>query len=158
MLSGATMTITISIHALREEGDTTPTVSLSSGKRFLSTPSARRATKVPAIRQLRIAISIHALREEGDDPVRRMPWKNRSISIHALREEGDRVVHRRRYVTETFLSTPSARRATVLDDAQGLICNISIHALREEGDSVPSRQRSSRTLFLSTPSARRATP
>ena len=41
-----------------------------------------------------------------------------------------------------FLSTPSARRATV--DCLGLSCGlvISIHALREEGDTEQQRERS----------------
>ena len=34
----------------------------------------------------------------------------------------------------TFLSTPSARRATEVCGADRRICEISIHALREEGD------------------------
>ena len=38
----------------------------SLGKRFLSTPSARRATSCPHSRLQRLGISIHALREEGD--------------------------------------------------------------------------------------------
>ena len=58
-------------------------------KIFLSTPSARRATKLPIQTYLVSIISIHALREEGDlfkdynlqDVV--------TIYIHALREEGD---------------------------------------------------------------------
>ena len=33
-----------------------------------------------------------------------------------------------------FLSTPSARRATIISVGDLLIGNISIHALREEGD------------------------
>ena len=59
--------------------------------KFLSTPSARRATIDKIAPEETIAISIHALREEGDV----MPVFNGSeteeISIHALREEGDRV-------------------------------------------------------------------
>ena len=35
---------------------------------------------------------------------------------------------------ELFLSTPSARRATVQDIETGEVIQISIHALREEGD------------------------
>ena len=56
-----------------------------------------------------------------------------------------------------FLSTPSARRATLYLSATGLQLRISIHALREEGD--PPRRGSACMLpiFLSTPSARRAT-
>ena len=34
-----------------------------------------------------------------------------------------------------FLSTPSARRATLLSTARVLWISISIHALREEGDA-----------------------
>ena len=55
---------------------------------FLSTPSARRATCTLFLLYNLIAISIHALREEGDDsPIYDKAEKN--ISIHALREEGD---------------------------------------------------------------------
>ena len=56
----------ISIHALREEGDTPSFSERNITVLFLSTPSARRATDnydtVPTLSQ----ISIHALREEGD--------------------------------------------------------------------------------------------
>ena len=56
-----------------------------------------------------------------------------------------------------FLSTPSARRATV--DALRFACGymISIHALREEGDPMSSWASITCGEFLSTPSARRAT-
>ena len=80
-----------------------------------------------------------------------------NISIHALREEGDLcgiIIHNRRNL---FLSTPSARRATIAQAVdvdrlvdfyprpprggrpvhvlgQHLVGAISIHALREEGD------------------------
>ena len=37
---------------------------------------------------------------------------------------------------ELFLSTPSARRATVQDIETGEVIQISIHALREEGDAA----------------------
>ena len=36
------------------------------GKKFLSTPSARRATKLQQAMDAALKISIHALREEGD--------------------------------------------------------------------------------------------
>ena len=148
--------ITISIHALREEGD--------------CSRSSRACEKV---------ISIHALREEGDanehefesfvnDFNPRPPRGGRRvrhdhtyqqglISIHALREESDRLVYGRQ------------RRGKL----------ISIHALREESDKTsaagcpgcsyfnPRPPRGGRrgqffcffniTQFQSTPSARRAT-
>ena len=59
------------------------------------------------------------------------------ISIHALREEGDLLDRWEEYSLETFLSTPSARRVTVLRRGGVLGARISIHALREEGDQVP---------------------
>ena len=146
----------ISIHALREEGD------------------LRHRGKAAFC-----GISIHALREEGDQPDAahgRAP----KISIHALREEGDGRCFAKAYSARLFLSTPSARRATLplrerhgqdeisihalreegdpaaITLAQFII--ISIHALREEGDPAFWCRLRSALEFLSTPSARRATP
>ena len=56
-----------------------------------------------------------------------------------------------------FLSTPSARRATILIEVDGKTVVISIHALREEGDLGCIRLGYGAAVFLSTPSARRAT-
>ena len=56
-----------------------------------------------------------------------------------------------------FLSTPSARRATIQNPVDGLAQHISIHALREEGDEHKLTERDLEERFLSTPSARRAT-
>ena len=78
--------------------------------KFLSTPSARRATSAAAGHPPGIVISIHALREEGDLWRQGLP-RGTKISIHALREEGD-----------------AAHSALIHDFV------ISIHALREEGD------------------------
>ena len=126
--------ICISIHALREEGDLGSPVILFLESEFLSTPSARRATYTSASHWRDIDISIHALREEGDQGAghRRRLFR---ISIHALREEGDR------YISATSLS----------------LNLISIHALREEGDCKQCGKLSYGWTFLSTPSARRAT-
>ena len=77
---------------------------------FLSTPSARRATRREVALNVCKKISIHALREEGD--VRTLHLQAvPEISIHALREEGD----------------PDGQ-------PRHLRRQISIHALREEGD------------------------
>ena len=80
--------ISISIHALREEGDI--------GVR---------------IGRVCILISIHALREEGD-MIHFIRCTSAIISIHALREEGDLSPNSRGAICGIFLSTPSARRAT----------------------------------------------
>ena len=58
------------------------------------------------------------------------------ISIHALREEGDRLYKRTLIDTIKFLSTPSARRATIDIVVFVAVLHISIHALREEGDRI----------------------
>ena len=123
----------ISIHALREEGDkrtssggnSVPnfyprpprggrlysTSTRNVKNEFLSTPSARRATGFGEGLIQHGGISIHALREEGD---RRRPRQRPvgRISIHALREEGDLPGIAVGGELTGFLSTPSARRAT----------------------------------------------
>ena len=57
-----------------------------------------------------------------------------AISIHALREEGDLTTSTTERPSSSFLSTPSARRATLKKAAENPVLFISIHALREEGD------------------------
>ena len=123
---------------------------------FLSTPSARRATLLEKGVQHSVHISIHALREEGDR-VHRRHRQHRRISIHALREEGDAIKQLGFSYDFKFLSTPSARRAT--QDRQ------SQRGFAE--DFYPRPPRGGRRMvefgamatikFLSTPSARRAT-
>ena len=169
---------TISIHALREEGDSSgilPKLPDShfyprpprGGRQlrlvihcesslFLSTPSARRATRNRRVKQLLIRISIHALREEGDRIIAKPYWARRNFYPRPPR--GGRL---------------PAAILPVLD------ARISIHALREEGDKkgayrwrlkhnfYPRPPRGGRRsffrlylkleVFLSTPSARRAT-
>ena len=132
--------------------------SLVDAQKFLSTPSARRATSSSTSSSRHSAISIHALREEGDRSTRSPrrshgnfyprpprggrpripcdPVPRERISIHALREEGDTPTDRTGMMVLRFLSTPSARRATLSLMSLCLLCKI----------------------FLSTPSARRATP
>ena len=102
---------TISIHALREEGDAPRRPCKGGCWHFYPRPPRGGRHKAARLTSRATRISIHALREEGDDLKR---WLNgtKPISIHALREEGD---HLRRCVGVAgalFLSTPSARRAT----------------------------------------------
>ena len=60
-------------------------------------------------------------------------------------------------LTELFLSTPSARRATAALRLLHPRRPISIHALREEGDYLLDLLSRMTNEFLSTPSARRST-
>ena len=167
----------ISIHALREEGDTTLL-------RFVNS----------------FFISIHALREEGDGASapgesgpcyfyprpprggRRAPAALPTLPDHFYPRPprgGRHRFPRIRLPLLRFLSTPSARRATGVLHKGNVQSVISIHALREEGDPVPSSETTSvedfyprpprggrpallrcpgrSAQFLSTPSARRAT-
>ncbi len=106
-------TLTISIHALREESD-------------CSKPKFSHKRE----------ISIHALREESD-----FKWisnKNLSKAFQSTLS-----VRRATFIfgtinkcVTTFQSTLSVRRATFLFYAWFNGCNISIHALREESDAT----------------------
>ncbi len=126
----------ISIHALREEGDFTAALSGQKVYKFLSTPSARRAT-FAAQEQFRHVTNFYPRPPRGG---RRRRWRghlgNNEISIHALREEGDRKSDFYTAPASTFLSTPSARRTPPKRGFFSRPRLISIHALREEGDSA----------------------
>ena len=124
----------ISIHALREEGDAGMSPDEIIATVFLSTPSARRATGGGSKKITRRKISIHALREEGD--TRCSPQLRRRRNFYPRPPRGGRPTRpRRRDSTCTFLSTPSARRATQGQRSGHCGHQISIHALREEGDA-----------------------
>ena len=105
--------------------------------KFLSTPSARRATRCcqkycPGCRYFypRPPRGGRRFFAHGMNHSFR-------ISIHALREEGDVGQHTEGGGRFLFLSTPSARRATVWILKGDASNDISIHALREEGDGEP---------------------
>ena len=69
-------------------------------------------------------------------PTLSQEWMFEGISIHALREEGDLLSFAVILHMRTFLSTPSARRATEVVPQDTVWTKISIHALREEGDPM----------------------
>ena len=123
--------------------------------KFLSTPSARRATINGQLLLLDLVISIHALREEGDQ-VLPVYSSDRGYFYPRPPRGGRQCNHSKGNTAKQFLSTPSARRATVsvvdLDETAEFLSTpsarratwlsslsarrwrISIHALREEGD------------------------
>ena len=124
----------ISIHALREEGDSPQMAGRECTARFLSTPSARRAT---ADHSAYLAGAIFL----STPSARRATFSSPSGS----------------HVPPDFYPRPprgGRHGEAVLGDQRVVI---SIHALREEGDASPSESSSPRIRFLSTPSARRAT-
>ena len=150
--------VSISIHALREEGDNLIAVQQFKLLLFLSTPSARRATascilfkellnlflSTPSARRA-TANGARSIRPQqyfyprpprgGRPAIPEYYWRKlETISIHALREEGDWSPHCGGTIRNKFLSTPSARRATWHTLGAEVCRSISIHALREEGD------------------------
>ena len=106
----------ISIHALREEGDTPPEFVLLVFIVFLSTPSARRATELHRV-----------CAAQASDFYPRPPRGGRRSRPTQAHGSG------------RFLSTPSARRATQRRQLRKAHLLISIHALREEGDGALTR-------------------
>ena len=78
-------------------------------------------------------ISIHALREEGDDHLdAAYEPLNQFLSTPSARRATIKKAQEPDNVQ--FLSTPSARRATMRVPPAFVALAISIHALREEGD------------------------
>ena len=101
-------------------------------------------------------ISIHALCEEGDLMVIRVPPRYSDFYPRPLRG-GRQTSKNLTAEAYTFLSTPSARRATFNKVHKTNLKYISIHALCEEGDLTRTALLLFLWIFLSTPSARRAT-
>ena len=124
--------------------------------RFLSTPSARRATLTLTWNQEYVP-DFYPRPPRGGRPGGLSGTAYQSYFYPRPPRGGRRNTSYQRGMADIFLSTPSARRATLVgtDDCQ--THNISIHALREEGDVENYVEKMLTMLFLSTPSARRAT-
>ena len=98
--------------------------------RFLSTPSARRATELPDVPLGSFLISIHALCEEGDPRCPRCTSPRCHFYPRPLR--GGRLpLHSRWWLCQEFLSTPSARRATAKTETKSLFSNKLYNILHE---------------------------
>ena len=191
----------ISIHALRKEGDTSPLARAAATSyfyprppqggrrwqacltllwcRFLSTPSARRATpasrsRCPARKYFyprppqggrprsgrtarRVPCHFYPRPPQGGRrPLPQLLAEHLSISIHALRKEGDSSRNSPRCFRAYFYPRPPQGGRPPTTASAPMAASISIHALRKEGDRcLLSREGCS--IFLSTPSARRAT-
>ena len=148
-------------------------------KEFLSTPSARRATSIDTSGRDAPG-NFYPRPPRGGRLVRVIlpPFYNHFYPRPPRGGRHEAVTKQR--AAYVFLSTPSARRATLHGTLRSMsVVSISIHALREEGDCsmrlirkpgsdfYPRPPRGGRpssalcscchALFLSTPSARRAT-
>ena len=102
---------TISIHALREEGDHRAAPPLPPAKYFYPRPP-RGGRLVDVQRDYQHHHFYPRPPRGGRLRARARGYKRRRISIHALREEGDFVHNGIAFRDGGFLSTPSARRAT----------------------------------------------
>ena len=126
-------------------------------QRFLSTPSARRATGSGCEQSQKQCYFYPRPPRGGRQPFVTLPCCSFGISIHALREEGDRLVLFYYRPDWKFLSTPSARRATPVLPRN---CRCVRHFYPRPprgGRLTPFPRQPRNNLFLSTPSARRAT-
>ena len=178
MVQIQTCSLSISIHALREEGDAAACWQQSGWTDFYPRPPRGGRPILPSPARGEVEISIHALREEGDSPflARRStseyfyPRPPRGGRLVAIRSDngilnfyprpprGGRLSSNLLALPRNlFLSTPSARRATGRCPDRPYRTGISIHALREEGDTYFYSTSTRNVKFLSTPSARRAT-
>ena len=174
---------TISIHALRVEGDSPRSIQAYEQKAFLSTPSGWRATRRDHHQRCQQPprnfyprppgggrqsssnngyegdlISIHALRVEGDSRLACFRRAVCHISIHALRVEGDSASARKAATAWNFYPRPPGGGRHAKAAARRRTAAISIHALRVEGDiGAGLAEKKESGEFLSTPSGWRAT-
>ena len=146
----------ISIHALREEGDSENYKAILDLFKFLSTPSARRATGPVSFSPIkRLFLSTpsarRATRKVAAEVAAQQDFYPRPL------RGGRRSNEKQNQMIRRFLSTPSARRATPTPRAlPGKVEFLSTPSARRA--TGVSRPLTSDDLFLSTPSARRATP
>ena len=127
-------TCTISIHALREEGDKSAFGHTLAMTKFLSTPSARRATGTRRQMVPRPS-NFYPRPPRGGRPFHFAPDARPPKNFYPRPPRGGRLAASVLMVAVIkFLSTPSARRATRSGSLYLTTSRISIHALREEGD------------------------
>ena len=146
----------ISIHALREEGDLRTACLSTTRTYFYPRPPRGGRRDGDHLAAVIVAISIHALREEGDH-AKRTRQQREPISIHALREEGDTATTSPRGSPSYFYPRPPRggrphwRRRDVRPEHN--FYPRPPRGGRRDGTPVTT----SNKKFLSTPSARRAT-
>ena len=164
----------ISIHALREEGDAAVVLEDYEETKFLSTPSARRATMYSA-RAPRTSRHFYPRPPRGGRPPEHACLMVGRIFLSTpSARRATKASFLRCTPFTRFLSTPSARRATAtpapwmacgtyfyprpprggrqIVSALAFTCNIiSIHALREEGDPPCAAGRGSLWNFYPRP-------
>ena len=128
----------ISIHALRVEGDRYRDSRFRHGYNFYPRPPGGGRHRSARAWAKKVTISIHALRVEGDP--RLLFYSSPPSNFYPRPPGGGRLYQKQIKQTAIgFLSTPSGWRATSLRDLFTDQQRISIHALRVEGDRAPLR-------------------
>ena len=147
----------ISIHALREEGDSAGACIRPHLQHFYPRPPRGGRPGQHSGVECNHHISIHALREEGDIQQQLMRVSH-TISIHALREEGDAkyFLGQSQQAQDFYPRPPRGGRPHRSQKQVGQRCNFYPRPPRGGRHAVASRLFESQQ-FLSTPSARRAT-
>ena len=116
--------------------------------RFLSTPSARRATQHSTGRASRMQYFYPRPPRGGRHPLGCFSTHLFAISIHALREEGDRLPLQRNASRKDFYPRPPRGGRPVVLFPCFVQSQISIHALREEGDRGGQGLRSGQAISI----------
>ena len=110
-------------------------LAIESDTLFLSTPSARRATRLISIGSDFNGISIHALREEGDGTIRKQ--KSHRCNFYPRPPRGGRRNKPRQPSANSYFYPRPPRGGRRENDTNYWAeKTISIHALREEGDCL----------------------
>ena len=120
----------ISIHALREEGDTGPQQIGSTQIDFYPRPPRGGRPEPPKQDEPPKQISIHALREEGDGDESGQPSTDSDFYPRPPRG-GRHYYYYNKLYSKAFLSTPSARRATAKTETKSLFSNKLYNILHE---------------------------
>ncbi len=110
----------ISIHALRVEGDPVPLLWSCRTSDFYPRPPGGGRHCIYRIRRRRLGISIHALRVEGDNNFFVILRPCHGISIHALRVEGDTIADILFSIIRNFYPRPpgGGRPLTIMSTAR----------------------------------------
>ena len=143
--------LTISIHALREEGDAHRSENHHQEKHFYPRPP-RGGRPYARLHNMTIQkISIHALREEGDP--KGSHRKEETGDFYPRPPRGGRPykdsgVHT--YLNDFYPRPPRGGRRPRSHGGGRRMC-ISIHALREEGDATSSMATTARSNFYPRP-------
>ena len=115
---------------------------------FLSTPSARRATR-SASPSMSALSDFYPRPPRGGRPTTGLSDWQSSTNFYPRPPRGGRQANSTtKAIAKAFLSTPSARRATYRSTTESGRTPISIHALREEGDRKQQKQRRLKSISI----------